>query len=96
MNITGGTTQCPTCRGTGRLDIPGPPPPKEAVGARLTALVTERGISQTHLAQRMGRSQPTISQWLAGLQRPGYDDLCSLADLFGTTTDYLIGRTGDT
>lgn len=90
-----GTRECPTCRGAGRIDMPGPAPPTDAMGLRLFNLFAERGMTQAAIAEVLGRKQPTISLWLAGERKPNFGDLCRIADLFDTTTDYLLGREAD-
>ena len=54
-------------------------------------LATER-ISQYALAKRTGISQSAISNWLSGKKEPSIDSLWKIADYFGTTVDFLIGR----
>ena len=36
-----------------------------------------------------------LSNWKTGYCEPNYDDIIMLADYFGVTTDYLLGRTDD-
>ncbi len=50
------------------------------------------GMSATEAAARLGVSQPTISGWESGRKAPGTDALERMADLYRTTTDYLLGR----
>ena len=40
----------------------------------------------------LGISQPTLSSWENGQRLPPMDKLCQLADFYGVTTDYLLGR----
>lgn len=37
-------------------------------------------------------SQPTLSAWEAGRKSPSIESLEKMADLYGVTTDYLLGR----
>jgi transcriptional regulator with XRE-family HTH domain len=89
---SGRTRECPTCRGSGRLTVPGPTPLMGEMGRRLTALLVEHNMTQDMLGKTISRSQPTISLWLSGKRKIPPEDLCKLADLFATTTDYLLGR----
>lgn len=43
-------------------------------------------------AKKLGVSQPTISAWEAGRKTPSIEALENMADLYGVTTDYLLGR----
>ena len=54
-------------------------------------LATER-ISQYALAKKTEISQSAISNWLSGKKEPSIDSLWRLADFFGVSVDYLIGR----
>lgn len=80
---------CPTCGGSGRI----PAPPTNPMARRLYDLFRERELSQKAVAKLLGRSQATVSYWLAGKRSPSAADLCQIADLFNTTTDYIVGRT---
>lgn len=52
-----------------------------------------RKISQADLADALGMSQATITFWENGKRTPDIDMLGRIADYFGVTTDYLLGRT---
>ena len=44
-------------------------------------------------AALLGVSQPTLSAWEGGRKSPTIDNLLAMAELYGVTTDYLLGRT---
>lgn len=44
------------------------------------------------VAQTLGVSQPTLSSWESERKSPSLDMLLKLAELYGVTTDYLLGR----
>ena len=50
------------------------------------------GITQGELSINTGIQQANISRWEKGLNRPNIMDCWRLADYFGVTIDYLIGR----
>lgn len=50
------------------------------------------GVSQYALAKKLGISQSTISNWLNGKKEPSIESLWKLADYFGESVDYIIGR----
>lgn len=55
-------------------------------------LMEEQGITQDTLAKGTGRSRQTVSQYVNGIGEPGYETLEKIADYFGVSTDYLLGR----
>ena len=56
----------------------------------------QAGFTTVQLAQKMGVTQAAVSHWDAGKKVPGTETLCKLADLYGVTIDYLLGRSYDT
>lgn len=44
-------------------------------------------------AAKLGVSQPTLSAWEGERKSPSVESLENMADLYGVTTDYLLGRT---
>lgn len=62
-------------------------------GKIITKLRTEKGIYQKELAAHLKVSTGTISNYEKGHHAPDLETLCRIADFFGVTTDYLLGRT---
>ena len=52
----------------------------------------ELGISRYKLAKDIGVNKQTITFWEEGVNEPKISYLCMLADYFGVTTDYMLGR----
>lgn len=50
------------------------------------------GLSQEALARVMGISRMTIANWEQGKTEPSASQVKLLADIFGVTTDQLLGR----
>ena len=50
-------------------------------------------LKATEVAERLGVSQPTLSAWEGERKSPGLGNLENMADLYGVTTDFLLGRT---
>ena len=50
------------------------------------------GYNQTYVAKYMQVSQVSISNWGRGVKEPSYQALIDLANLFGKTTDYMLGK----
>ena len=60
---------------------------------RLVELRTEKGISQKVAALELGVSQALLSHYEKGIREFNMDFLCRVADYYGVTTDYILGRT---
>ncbi len=50
------------------------------------------GLSQVHLAQKLGVSKQSVSNWENDNIQPSIDMLVKIADYFNVRTDYLLGR----
>ena len=60
-------------------------------GTKLHILRTQHNLSQADLARQLGlASRAYISNLEAGRKAPSLDLMIQLADLFGSTTDYLL------
>ena len=59
---------------------------------RLKELRKAKGLSQTRLAIELHTTQNTISRYETGDHEPGIKELITIADYFGVTVDYLLGR----
>lgn len=60
---------------------------------RLKALRDAKGLSQTEVGKAIGCNQKTYSQYELRQRDISTDMLCCIADFFGVSTDYLLGRT---
>ena len=54
------------------------------------------GMTKTKMAEAIGVTADTVKNWQNGRTEIPASKLVSLADLFGVTTDYLLGRTNAT
>jgi len=63
------------------------------LGKRLKKLREQFGYTQQQLADLVSLSQQTIGHYEVGRADPDIDTLKLFADIFGTTADYLLGRT---
>lgn len=52
----------------------------------------QKGVTQTELAKQMGVVRSTICQYEKGVHEPDLETLIKLADYFGVSVDYLLGR----
>ena len=62
---------------------------------RLRFLRKERRETQEQTAGAICITVRQYQRFEAGEQKPGFDNLCALADHFGVTLDYLVGRTDE-
>ena len=62
------------------------------LGKRLRELRMQREIKQTDLAEYLNCSPGTISNYENGTHFPDLETLRMLADYYGVSTDYLLGR----
>ena len=53
----------------------------------------DNGYTQKEVAQQLGISQNTYSQYEVGVLNYPVDALIILADFYGVSVDYLLGRT---
>ena len=59
---------------------------------RLRKLRKSQNITMKRLGEMVGISESTISLYESDKRQPDYDTLQRFADIFGVTTDYLLGR----
>lgn len=53
--------------------------------------IQENKMSQQNFADALGVNQTTISQWLLGHKKPGYDSIMLLYEKFGIEPNQLFG-----
>lgn len=60
-------------------------------GERIESLRSSRGVSQLELAKMLGyKSDSTISKWESGASIPTGSKIVKLAQVLGTSTDYIL------
>lgn len=62
---------------------------------RLTHLRLTRNLRQTDLARYLHVSTSAISNYEQSIRCPDIELLIQIADFFGVSTDYLLGRTNE-
>ena len=65
----------------------------EHFAQRLKAARTSCGLTQGQVAAHLKIAVRSYQYYEGGRRRPDYETLVALADLFGVSTDYLLGRT---
>ena len=58
---------------------------------RLTKLRQARGWTKKEFSAQIGKTQQTVGKWENGTNAPTFKDLVKLVELFGVTSDYLLG-----
>ena len=59
---------------------------------RLIKLRKELNLTQEELAQKIGYTRTAISAWEIGRNEPSNADTIKLAEYFGVSTDFLLGK----
>lgn len=62
---------------------------------KLRELRIEKGLKQKEIAENIGMSMQALSNYENGLREPDFATLNTLADYFGVSVDYLLGRTDE-
>lgn len=65
---------------------------KDFGGNRIKELRLERGLSQRELAKVLDIKQANISRWEAAKVIPNVLDAWVMAEYFGVSIDYLVGK----
>ena len=68
---------------------------KASVGERLRIARRDAGMSQEAVSKRLGRgfSLASLYRWEAGVDLPSFDKMARLANLYGSSLDWLAGST---
>lgn len=62
---------------------------------RIRDLREDHDLTQRQVAERLGMSQPQYFRYEQGYRDIPTDVLLALAELYQTSTDYILGRTDD-
>ena len=62
------------------------------LGSRIKYLRTRKGMTQEELGKIIGVSKVSVSGYENNTRQPDNQALVKIADYFGVTTDYLLGR----
>ena len=58
---------------------------------RIKELRISRGMSQVEIAEKLGVSKQSVSNWENDNIQPSIDMLIKISHLFSVSTDYLLG-----
>ena len=59
---------------------------------RLRELRRQKGLSMREMGEQIGLSESTVSLYENGRRKPSHELLCRLADFFGVSVDYMLGK----
>ena len=59
---------------------------------KLKKLREEIGLSQSDIANRLNITRQAYNNYETGKREPDFETIVKIADILGTTTDYLLGR----
>ena len=65
------------------------------IGDRIKELRKKNRYTQKEIGKMCGVSDISVYKWETDRTEPNIDTLCKLADIFGVSLDYLLGRTTD-
>ena len=65
---------------------------KEETGRRIRALLSNSGMTQRELAERVGATESAVSKYVNGEREPRSEVLANIATSLGTTVEYLLGK----
>ena len=63
-----------------------------ALGPRIRELRKSHGLKAEQVADILGVKRRTLTNYETGRREPNVNQLIALADYFGVTLDYLVGR----
>ncbi|MBM7854098.1 transcriptional regulator with XRE-family HTH domain [Desulfohalotomaculum tongense] len=66
-----------------------------SIPKRIKELRARAGISQETLAQKLGVSVASVASYEIGRVNPSIEVLKKIADIFGVSVDYILGRSND-
>lgn len=60
---------------------------------RLAYLLYKYSVNKSELARKLGIAISTVHRWFNEDRTPSYDTIKKLADMFGVSVDWLMGKT---
>ena len=59
---------------------------------RFVELLQKHGVTAYKVSKATGISNGSLSDWKSGRSTPKYESLSKIADFFGVSVDYLLGK----
>lgn len=66
---------------------------KNIVGERLRKARENKNLTQAEVAENLGVTRSVIARYELGINDPPTENIIALAEMYGVTTDYLLGKT---
>jgi transcriptional regulator with XRE-family HTH domain len=66
---------------------------KQVLTERLALLRKGKNLTQQDIAEAIGVTRPAYTAYESGSRKPEYDTLNKIADYYGVSIDFLLGRT---
>lgn len=60
---------------------------------RITMLIEDKGITQQEFLRSIGLNKSALSDWKKGINKSYKKHIDKIADYFGVSVDYLLGKT---
>ena len=60
--------------------------------SRFVELLQKHNVTAYKVSQATGISNGSLSDWKSGRSKPKYESLVKIADYFGVSVDYLLGK----
>lgn len=61
------------------------------IDARIQKLREQSDLTQAELARKLGISRSSVNAWEMGISVPSTQYIVELAQIFGVSTDYILG-----
>lgn len=61
-------------------------------GSMIKKLREQKNLKQEDIAKMMNVDRSTVGKWENGSSKPDYEKMIKLADYYGVSVDYLLGR----
>ena len=65
------------------------------LGARISDLLDQQGLSQRELAEKVGVTEVSMSRYIKGERTPKAPIIANIARALHVTSDYLLGHVGE-
>ena len=61
------------------------------IAEKIKSLREKRGLTQSELARRLGITRSSVNAWEMGISVPSTQYIVELANMFGVSSDFLLG-----
>ena len=64
------------------------------IAEKIKSLREKKGLTQSELARRLGITRSSVNAWEMGISVPSTQYIVELANIFGVSSDFLLGING--